>query len=163
MQIKEILQLVFLVLGGLSFVAIAIAVVYRLVTKDNRQEKSEIINSAEEGTNFWKDQYKELKEINAIRDEKNADLINTLTEKVGILTGQLKTEKEQTDRLEKIFQNRNPEMEKFMQYMVTSSEEQTKINKGIVDTLEDIHAMVKEERDRELKVTSTIIKDGHGA
>ena len=44
--------------------------------------------------------------------------------------------------------------------MVQAVKDQTESHEKIVGVLNDIHIMVKAENDRELKVTSTIIKDG---
>lgn len=154
---------------GLGFIGIGtlaggIGLLFNMFKKKPRDENNEIITSATNQMEFWKKQHEEEKEIGKIKEEKYTtrvdeitkdftSQINLLSREVGELKGQLNAEKAQNERLEKIFQNRDPETQKFMEYMVKAMENQDKM-------LNEIYKLTKSEQDRELKVTSTIVKDG---
>lgn len=140
--------------------------------KSGRQERKDVTETADTISNFWKNQAEELKGILQTKDvEFNTkitaltkdftDQITGLTEKVGILTGQLAAEKNQNERLEKIFQGRNPEMEAFMKYMVGSSEQHSKTHEAMLKVLNDLHGMSESNHkilEKDLKVESVITK-----
>jgi hypothetical protein len=84
--------------------------------------------------------------------------ISDLSTEVGELRGQLVGEKKQNERLEQIFQNRNPEMEQFMKLMVNAVTDQGVVNKEVVTILRDIHTMTKAEHDRDINITATVSK-----
>ncbi len=168
MNIVEIIKIIGVVLGamlGLAGFAALLGVAYSQFKKSGRQETSEVLKSADGAVDFWKNQANDYKEMMAAKDLKSNEQINALTEKVGILTGQLRSEKEQNDRLEKIMQGRNPEMETFMKYMVTSSEKHSETHTAMMKVLTDLHTMsasnhqlLKQEGEKDLKIDATITK-----
>jgi hypothetical protein len=107
------LQIAELIIGSIASLGIVFGGAGYLVSvfrKGTKQEKSDIIQTSTQVTEFYKDQIQGFKDIVESQTEK----IRQLTGEIGELRGQLTTEKSQNDRLEKIFQNRNPEMDTFI-------------------------------------------------
>lgn len=141
--------------------------IIRTFNKDGSQEKVDVVNSANTILDYWKKQAEEYKIVIDAKDKAHSEKVteltkdfniqmNSVSKEVGELKGQLNAEKAQNERLEKIFQNRDPETQKFMEFMVKAMENQDKI-------LSEIFKIVKAEENRELKITSTVVKDGEHA
>lgn len=145
------LQYILTIFGVITMCGVAFA----QFRKGSRGESSEIIKFYKEEALNYKDMLQKKEEAHTVKiSELTKDFtekINGLSREVGELRGQLTAEKKQNERFEQIFQNRNPEMEKFMTFMVNTQKE-------VVDVLKEIHAMTKAEHDRDFQVTSTITK-----
>lgn len=146
----QIAQLIGLILasGGILIGGIGFAIYsYK---KSGRQERKDVTETADTISNFWKGQADKLEAILKVKDEefnkKISELtkdfnekIQQLTGKIGELTGQLTAEKMLNERLEKIFQNRSPEMEEFMKYMVSATEKHSETHEMMMKVLTDLH------------------------
>ncbi len=153
MEINEIIKLMLsaaalitVVFGGIGFAVYT----YR---KSGRQERKDVTDTADTIANFWKNQAEELRLILTTKDaEFNAKLsevtkdftaqVTALTEKVGILTGQLAAEKAANERLEKIFQNRSPELDGFMKYMMSATEKHSETHISMLKALSELHEAI---------------------
>lgn len=168
-QTLETIFMIVGVLGSIGLFAGGLGYLINLFKKGGREEKDDIITSSEKLTEFFKSQsegYKimmeakdekwrvELKE----KDEKYRIEVQSLTREVGELKGQLNAEKATNERLEKIFQNRSPEMEEFMKFMVQAVKDQTESHQKIVEVLFDIHKMAKDEHERDFSITAQVTK-----
>ena len=133
-------------LGGIGFAVYS----YK---KSGRQERRDVTETADVISDFWKNQAEEMKLILQTKDtEVQAQIaaltkdfnekIQDLTKQVGVLTGQLTAEKALNEKLEQIFQNRNPEMEGFMKYMVDATEKHSETHEAMLKVLADLHGMV---------------------
>jgi biopolymer transport protein ExbB/TolQ len=151
MNIKELAELIGIVLGTLGLFAAGVGTVIYGVKRTERQERKDLTETADTISNFWKNQAEELKEILATKDsEFNIKLaavtrefnekIQDLVKEIGMLKGQLSAEKAINERLEKIFQNRSPEMEAFMKYMVEATEKHNETHEAMMKVLTDLHA-----------------------
>lgn len=141
--------------------------VIRLFNKDGTQDKNDVVNSANTILQYWKTQAEEYKIVIDAKDKAHSEKVSTLTTEftkqitkltgeVGELRGQLSAETNQKKEYLAILQNRDPETQKFMEFMVKAMENQDKI-------LSEIFKIVKAEENRELKITSTVVKDGEHA
>lgn len=150
-------------LTALAAITALIGVAYAQFRKGSRDESNAVVTSADNISEFWHKQADEYKAMMAVKEEsfqkqfsdsteRYQKQISELTEKVGVLTGKLANSTEYADKLEKIFQGRNPEMEAFMKFMVQSSNEQgelmrqavkdaTESHTQIITVLKDIHDM----------------------
>lgn len=153
--------LVILVAGG--------GYVVRLFNKDTKEEKSDVVSSANTIMEFWKNQAEEYKVIGDEKDkrhsEKIAELtkdftaqITALTREVGELKGQLTAESIQKKEYLAILQNRDPETKKFMEIMLKAEEDHDASHKEMMEVLSQIHKMTKDEHDRDFKIVSTVTK-----
>jgi len=152
----QTLQLILTIGGVVTFIALlagGVGLAINAFRKRPRDEKNEVVNSANTIMEFWKNQAEQYKLIIDEKDRTHNEKITDLTRQVGELRGQLNAETSQKKEYLAILQNRDPETKKFMEHMVNATENQDKI-------LAEIFKMVKDEHDRELKVTSTISKDG---
>lgn len=165
------------VAGSLAILAVAYGYFKRLVSKDDRQEKTEIATTSKTITDFWQDQAEKLQvildkertinkqTIDEIKKELGLE-ITKLTREVGEVRGQLNSEQSSKKEYLAILQGRDPETKEFMKLMLDfakdqreSNEKQTIINAETTRVLGDIHTMVKAEQDRELHVDTTITKN----
>ncbi len=173
MPVKDIITIGMEIIVGLLFVTGGVGLLLNMIKKKPRDENNEVLNSANTIMDFWKNQAEQYKTISDEKDKTYNEKITSLTKsftdqiaslsrEIGELKGQLTAETSQKKEYLAILQNRDPETKKFMEYMIKANENQTETNKEIIRILSEIHTMTKEEQDRELKVTSTIIKDGHG-
>lgn len=126
--------------------------------KGTKEEKGEIISTSEQVVNFWKSQAENLQLMLERKEKDWNEKFQGMSREMGELRGQLTAEKVQNDRLEKIFQNRNPEQEKFMELVVTAINNQNTVNAEVVRILGDIHGMAVEEHNRETKVETVITR-----
>lgn len=176
MEIREVITLAATIIGSLGLLAGGVGFIVYSYTKAGRQERKDVTDSADTIADFWKKQAEELKvilqtkdiefneKIQALTKEFN-EKIQNLTKELGEITGQLNAEKTQNEKLEKIFQNRNPEMETFMKYMVAASERHDETHKKMIQILTDLHQtstanheIFEAEKDKDLKIESTITK-----
>ena len=176
MEIKKVITLVAVITASLGVLVGGAGFLVYSYKRAGRQERKDVTDTADTIADFWKKQAEELKQILQTKDaefnQKIQDMtkefnekIQALTKEVGELTGQLNAEKAQNDRLEKIFQNRNPEMETFMKYMVAASERHDETHKKMIQILTDLHQtstanheIWEAEKDKDLKIESTITK-----
>jgi pantoate kinase len=167
MQTRDIIELGLSFLGGLAVLFFGGGYLISQWKAGSKQEKADIISNSSQIVEFYKSERDGYKEI-----------IQTLTEKVRVLTGelgeirgQLRTEKEQNDRLEKIFQNRNPEMEQFMKTSLEVSKQAQDFmmnNKSFQETqhqvMEEIRNFMKQINEnlslvnKDLKIEATVTK-----
>lgn len=169
MTLKDILLFIIGSITSLGVLAAGIGYLMGTARKKERDEKTEVVSSADQVSMFWKDQANEYKEMMKIRDEKNdgkvKDLtseVNLLTKEVGELRGQLNAEKTQNERYEKIFQGRSPEQEEFMKFMIQATKDQAESHKGIMEVLNKVYKFAEMEHDRDFTVTAKVTKDGDG-
>jgi hypothetical protein len=155
------LQIAGIILGSLATLGIAAGGLGYLVStfkKGEKVEKSDIVSSAEQLTQFWKDQADGYKTMMAEKDAKTAEQINALSREVGELKGQLISESKQKAEYLAILQNRDPDTKNFNDYVMQSIKNQEGINNEIVRILKEIHTMSTEETKRELHIEGTVTK-----
>lgn len=158
MTTKDIILYIITSLGSLGLVAGSIGYLVNSFRSGSKQEKGDVISSAEQLSQFWKDQAEGYKVMMEAKDIKNAEQINKLTGEVGELKGQLNAETAQKKEYLAILQNRDPETKKFMEFMIEATTTQTAINKETISILKEIHQMITEERDKELHIDATLTK-----
>jgi len=120
---------------------------YSQFGKGKREEKDDIVSSADKLTQFWKDQAEGYKAMMAEKDRSNDDKIQKLTREVGELRGQLTEKTTSYEKLEKIFQNRNPEMESFMKTILAVAEQSQTFMANNTQFQSDQHNIMIEIRD----------------
>lgn len=153
-QTLQIILTVIGILGSIGLFAGGVGFLASRFKKGSTEEKIDVISSADQLTSFWREQVDGYKVVVAELTEK----IRVLTGEVGELRGQLTAEKKQSEMLEKIFQNRDPETQKFMEHVMQSIKDQAGVNTEIVRILKEIHQMSKEEHERDFKIESTVTK-----
>jgi ABC-type transporter Mla subunit MlaD len=135
--------------------------------KGSKAENNAVISSADQLAGFWKEQVEGFRDVikdltaklEKQKDDHTIEMKQILSE-LGEVKGQLTAERAQNERLEKIFQNRDPETKKFMEIMIQFIKDQAQVNSEIVRVLSEIHNYAQQEHDRDFVVTSTIKKDG---
>lgn len=157
-QYLQIFLIVFGALGGVGIFAGGIGYLRSQYRKGGKEEKSEILTSSNEIVNFWKTTAENYQTILATKETAWNEKFQDLTKQVGELRGQLTAEKNQNERLEKIFQNRDPETQEFMKYMIKASANHDESHKEIMRVLGEIHTYAKQEHDREIHVEAQITK-----
>jgi hypothetical protein len=154
---NQTLQLVLTIIGVLGSIGLfagGLGFLLNRFSKGSSEEKTDVISSADQLTSFWKEQVDGYKTVVSELTEK----IRVLTGEIGELRGQLQSEKKQTEMLERIFQNRDPDSQKFMEHVMQSIKDQAGVNTEIVRILKEIHNMSKEEHERDFKIESTVTK-----
>ncbi len=126
------------ILGGLGLLAGGLGFLLQSFKKSGREERLAVVDSADNIAEFWKKQAEEYKSMMVLKEEKTSKQINELTREVGELKGQLNSEKAQNERLERIFQNRNPEMESFMKAVVSDIQNHESFHKVMINMLESM-------------------------
>ncbi len=129
----------------------ALGVAFASFRKGNRSESGEIIE-------FYKKQAADYKDILETTRKEYVAKHEDLLAQVGILRGELNTEKKLREQYEAILKDKNPETEAFMKLLIKAVEDQNKVNKEVVTILKEIHTYAKTEHDRDLQITSTITK-----
>ncbi len=119
--------------------------------KGNRSESGEIIE-------FYKKQAADYKDILETTRKEYIAKHEDLLAQVGVLRGELNTERKLREQYELILKDKNPETEAFMKLLIKAVEDQNKVNKEVVTILKEIHIMATQEHDRDLKITSTVTK-----
>lgn len=175
MIVTNIFTIIGVVGGGLLTLAAVAALVGVAVSqyrKGSREEKTDVVSSAEKLTNFWKEQSEGYKIMMEEKDKRYQEQINELTKQVGELRGQLNEKVAQAERYEKIFQGRNPEQEAFMKTMLavaqqsqTFMEAQGKRDEMIQLSLQEIASFMKtinqhleEDKKKEVKLEGVLTK-----
>lgn len=161
MNIKVILGFIIGIPTGLGLFAFGAGYLWSQIKKGNKQgkdESNELIKSNDDIKAIYKEQNSDLKEINKVLGEK----IEALTREVGEIRGQLNSEKAQNERLEKIFQGRDPENQKFMEYMINATKTHDEFHKELMRIVGEIHTFAEQEHQRDFKITTTtnVTKDG---
>ena len=169
------LQIILTIAGGVASLGVVAGGLGYLVSVFRgtiKKEQSDVVDSADTLVDFWKQQALDFKEMMAIKEKSCDEKIQVLTREVGELRGQLTEKVSQAERLEQIFQNRNPEMEQFMKYMVQATSDHATFHKSLMDTissmitlLDDIHTtsannnvLLATEQNKELKIEGTLTK-----
>lgn len=151
MDTRDYIELIIAGSGAIAFLAGGFGFAVYSYKKSGRQERKDVTETADVISDFWKSQAEKLEVILKKKDEEFSqklaevtkdfnEKIQSLTEKIGVLTGQLSAEKMLNERLEKIFQNRSPEMEQFMKYMVDATEKHSETHDAMMKVLRDLHA-----------------------
>lgn len=162
---SNILPTIGYIVAGLSSVGVFFGGVGYLISKykggslEQKSESNDLISSNDQIKLFYKEQNEDRQRIIETQNEK----IQALTREVGELRGQFNAETKQKEEYLAILQNRNPEMQKFMELLVTAVKDQQMVNKEIVKLLGEIHAMSTAEHERDFKVTATVSKTEHRA
>ena len=139
----------YILMGGT--IATALGIAFANFRRGNRGESGEIIE-------FYKKQASEYKEILEATRKEYVEKHEALLAEVGLIRGELNTEKKLREQYEAILKDKNPETEAFMKLMIKAVKDQTDVNKEVVNILKEIHSMSKAEHDRDFKVTSTVTK-----
>jgi len=129
----------------------AIGVSFAYFKQGSRHESGEIVE-------FYKKQSGDYKEMLETTRKEYSAKHEELLKEVGIIRGELNTERQLRQQYEAILKDRNPETEAFMKLMVQSVKDQATVNQEIVEILKEIHAMSKAEHDRDFKIESKITK-----
>lgn len=158
---NQIYQIILTVIGSIASLGILSGGAGYLVNsfkKGEKKDKADVINTSQEVINFWKSQAENFQTILSSKEKDWNQKFSDMSKELGQIQGQLASEKAQTERLEKIFQNRNPEQETFMKAVMLSIENQGNVNVEIVKLLGDIHKLAVDEHNRETKVETVITK-----
>ncbi len=158
MTITEMINLGLAIVAGLVVLVGGIGYVIHLFTKSTRDEKSEVMSSATQMTDFWQKQAEGYQKIMAEKDKSNDEKFQTMTKELGEIRGKLQAREEQIKEYIAIFQNRDPETKKFMDIMLEFVRNQTETNKEVARILGEIHKMETDEHDKEFKVEATVTK-----
>lgn len=137
----------------LSFFAIAMmsGVAFAQFRKGFRIESGDIVT-------FYKTQAENYKEMMEETRKDYTKKHEELLAEVGVLRGELNTEKRLREQYELILKDKNPETEEFMKLMIKAVADQGEVNKEVVSVLKEIHTMSKAEHDRDFKVETTVTK-----
>lgn len=135
--------------------------------KGSKEEKTEVVSSADQLSSFWKEQVDGFKEVVATLQEK----INTMTGEIGELRGQLNEKTKQAAEYKEILQGQNPEMKQFMETMLAVSEQSQKFmadNVGFQQTQSNVMTEIKDFMsqinanlslvNKDLKIEATVTK-----
>jgi len=164
----QTLQLILTIGGVVSFMVIVaggIGLLINAIKKKPRDEKNEVISSADQLAGFWKEQVEGFREVikdltaklEKQKDDHTIEMKRVLTE-LGEVRGQLAEKNKQSEQYLAILQNRDPETQKFQEYIVKALENQSNTNVEIIRVLSEIHSMTKAEHERDFKVESVVTK-----
>lgn len=145
-------------LGSLGLLAGGIGYLISQFKTGTRQANNDIVSSSNEIITFYKTENDNLKIIMTEKDKSNDEKFRQLTAEIGELRGQLNSEKANNERLEKIFQNRDPDTQKFQESMIQFVNDQSAVHVKIVQVLSEIHSLAIDEHNRDFKLTTTIEK-----
>lgn len=166
---NPVIKIFLLVIGSLASLGLlagGIGYLLSKVNKGSREEKSDVISSADQLAGFWKEQVEGFRaviaeltaKIEKQKDDHNAEMKKVLTE-LGEVRGRLGAETKAKEEYLAILQNRDPETKEFMKFMVKSVEDQGETHKELIRILGEIHTMAKAEHERDFKVTATVSKE----
>ena len=170
MTLQQIILYVFGGLGSIGILGGGLGVLINQLRKAPREEKKDVMDSANSIMEFWKNQAEQLKVINDTKDKEYndrisvvtkefTDKINILSKEVGTLTGRLDAaEKAKAEYLE-ILQDKDNSSQEFRKFMVDSMKNQLETHQKMVAVLNDIHGMTKAEHDRDFTVNATVTKN----
>ena len=128
-------------IGSLGILAGGMGYLINTFRKGSKIEKTEVMTTSQEVINFWKSQAENYQTILDKKESEWNTKFQELTRQIGEIQGQLSAEKAQNERLEKIFQNRDPDHQKFMESVMKALSNQEVVNKEIVRVLSEIHGM----------------------
>lgn len=120
---------------------------YSQFGKGKREEKDDIVSSADKLTQFWKDQAEGYKTMMVAKDKTNDDKIQQLTREVGELRGQLTEKTAAYEKIEKIFQGKDDSTQAFMRTMLGVAEQSQTFMADNVKFQNDQHNIMVEIRD----------------
>lgn len=129
----------------------AFGVAFAYFKKGSRGESSEIIE-------FYKKQASDYKEMLEVSRKEYTQKHEQLLSEIGVIRGELNTEKKLREQYEAILKDKNPETEQFMKLMIKAVHDQNEVNIEIVNILKEIHTMSKAEHDRDFNITTQITK-----
>ncbi len=158
MDFKQTIILIVSSIASLGVLAGGIGYLVSSFKKGSKKEKDDVISSAETLTKFWQEQAEGYKLMNSQREAEWNDKFQAMSREIGELRGELNAESKQKKEYLDILQNRDPESKKFMEMMINAAEKQSEVNKEVVRVLGEIHAMTKEEHDREVHIEATVTK-----
>jgi septal ring factor EnvC (AmiA/AmiB activator) len=161
MPVKDLIQLIFSILLGVGVFAGGVGYVVSAYMQGKKGQTASVVSSADQLTDFWKDQVDGFK---AMVSEQNVKIQN-LTNELNQVRGQLNSREKQIEELQATLNLRNPEMKQFMELMMQSVREQSESHTEIVRVLKDLHAMsssnhllLQNEQEKELKIEGTVTK-----
>lgn len=123
-------------------------------SKEEEAESVDLIKSNDTIKAFYKEQNEDLKTINKELGAK----VELLTREVGEIKGQLNAETKAKEEYLAILRGRDPETKKFMELLVQAVKDQQEANAGILETLAEIHRMVKADHEKEIHIDATVSK-----
>lgn len=158
-------------MGGLGLFVFGAGYLVSQFRKGNKEDKTSVLQSAEQLTGFWKEQAEGYKIMMADKDEKHQKQINDLTKEVGELRGALNEKTASYEKLEKIFQGRSPEQDAFMKTMLAVAQQSqtfmadhATFQKTMGDTMSQILSFMTkinthlEQEGKELEINATVSK-----
>jgi hypothetical protein len=158
---NQTLQVILTIVGAIGSVGIlagGFGFLFSKFRKGTMEEKTDIMSSADQLTNFWKEQItgfkdviKELREKLEIQTKEFNTQLQVMGNELGQVRGQLEAEARQKKEYLAILENRDPATKQFMEYMVKSMENQDKM-------LQEIFKYAKLEHDRDFKVEAIVTK-----
>lgn len=157
-SLKETILLIIGIIASLGIFAGGLGFLLSRFSKGKKEERQDIVQSSEQLTQFWKDQADGFKEMLETKTTELNAKINDLSREVGELRGQLNAEKKANEKLEMIFQNRDPQTQEFMKLLTASAvkadefrlnyeqDEKKKLSMWaeIASTLKEIHKLTLE-------------------
>lgn len=154
----DILSYIFMGIAAIGIFAGGLGYIIGKFKAGTKQETSDVVSSADQLVNFWKDQAEGYKVMMAEKDKSNDEKFQALNAEIGKIQGQLLEKEKQNKTYLEILQNRDPEMKMFMETMIKSANEQAAVNANVVKVLSDIHTLCQQEHDRDLHITADITK-----
>lgn len=165
---NQLYQTILVIVGSITSLGILAGGIGYCISsfkKGSKEEKNEVITTSQEIINFWRSQAENLQVILERKEKEWNERFQLISSELGELRGQLNAEKIQNERLEKIFQGKNPEQEEFMRFMVKAVEGRDKVyadlmsaSAEIIKIVGDIQRLAVEEHNRETRVETTITK-----
>lgn len=144
MEIRDIIELIVTVVGSFGLVAFGYGY-WKYKTREGKDgAKHDILASAEQLTQFWKEQAEGYKLMMQEKEEKMQTQIHELTKQVGELRGQLNEKTTQYEKLERIFQSRDPEQVEFRKTMLLVAEQSQKFMADTYQGQKDTHGIMVE-------------------
>lgn len=143
-------------LGQVGMLAIGAGVLWRLMSKDGRQEKSEIVSSALQMQEFWKKQAQEEKlaretkevEWKQVMDAKEKawnGKYGAMQKEIGQINGRMAEKDRQNKEYRDLLTNQNPATEKFYADMVAG-----------MQSISEFMSKINDHMQKEIKIESTI-------
>mgnify|MGYP001563285827 CR=1 FL=1 len=139
------------VIIAICTLSVSAGIAFAQFKKGSRTESGDIIK-------FYKDQAENYKIISDTTRKEYTEKHETLLKEVGILRGELNTERTLRIQYENVLKDKNPETETFMLFVTNSLKDQQVMNKEIATILKEIHIMAKAEHERDYQVNTTVKK-----
>lgn len=122
------------IIGNIGLFAGGLGFLFSRFKKGNTEEKADVISSADQLVNFWKEQVEGFKEvIKELREKLDSQTkefnvqLQAMGNELGQVKGQLEAEARQKKEYLAILENRDPATKQFMEHMVQATENQDKI------------------------------------